>query len=509
MKYPALHNKCKNLAFILLCTLFLVSFYTGCQNKENIDVSSGNSPDEVNITALKQDTDDYPSIDYYPQIAQVLDGNRDGEILGFLWDENNSRLQLKALYIINSSIQKAAKVSEPKEGYVITNAVLGGDWIIYTEKTGYKWCITAVNKANGKKLTVDQGDYFKEAGLDYPSLSVDRGNLVYNISSKEDKRILSKIILYNLSNNKRDILDITEGEENYFGAPSIYADSIVWHRGEWTADMNAEINCYEIKSGELQQIPNSKNAITPFIWGDYIVWNEYDYDHPETKNIVLYNLMTKTRRPLTNAEEGDKREFWGPTIAHGIVSWNTNFKSELEFYTAKMETNKIMNVYGEQVKVLDSWIIFRDREKGNGTCIISFSELFPALDLSGSSGELPITESVISLDKINQLEQLQTLTPPEAASVYFEALKQQRYDLVAKLLAENTAYDKEHYLEELKGIRNDKLSFALSKDYMIEGEVALVCRIDGLNKQTKIKKSRNLHMTRIDGIWKMDILAAQ
>lgn len=505
MNHLLLHHKKIQVIIFVLSILSIAIFNIGCLKKESTNINNSYSPDEVNIAA--NECGSYYTYYYYPQISQVIQGNREGELLGFLWDENNSK-QLEALYLINPFIQKAIKVSEPKEGY-IANAALNNKWIIFTEKTHYKWRIIAINRSTNKKITVDEGTYFKEAGLDYPSLSVENDNLVYNISEKKDKIILSKIILYNLGNKSKKTLHVFEGEENYFGAPSINANTIVWHRGEWTSEMNAEVYYYNIKDKELRQISNSKPAITPCIWGDYIVWNEYESNNPETKNIVLYDLATDKRTKLTNAVKGDRREYWGPTIAHGIVSWNYNTKSKLELYTAKLKTKKVFDIYGEQVKVLGSWFTWHDKQKGNGTCMFSLVDAFPALDLSGSSKETPLTKSVIPIDNKIEFNQLKSFNPPQIASIYYEALKQQRYDIVSFLLADNDAYNKTKFLKEICSGEDEIKSFAISNDYMIAGNKAYICLLSEITKQKKFEKAENLHMTNVNGIWKMDILAKQ
>lgn len=94
-------------------------------------------------------------------------------------------------------------------------------------------------------------------------------------------------------------------------------------------------------------------------------------------------------------------------------------------------------------------------------------------------------------------------------------MKQQRYDVVSTLLANETGLvTKEEFIADIKRDRNKLLSYAVACDYLMEGEKAYVCVLEEKYETedgTIIVSDRavNWHMTKQEGFWKVDQLASQ
>ena len=454
---------------------------------------------------------------YFPEVSQILDGNPNGELVGLLWADvsKKERRQLQALYLIDPARKIATKIAEPRSGFEIYRAALDDKWVVWVEKTETTWKLSALNRTTKETKIIDEGEYFKEGGPDYPSPDLYNGMFVYDTSLKAENNMISRIIAKNLNTGERIVLGKVEGSNQYLGPPKIYENHVVWHRGEWTKDMRAEVYLYNLADRRLRRLSAGNPAITPVIWGKYVVWNTYQSKSPENKNIVLYNLETGASTFLTKAARFE--EYWEPSIGYGIVTWNANVSNyNPVIYVATTGEKRTLEVQGSQIRIYGPWLAWHSTgEKDSGTFLLGLDSLSPVLDITGPAAKKALTKPPFSLDTPLTPQRLAGLTPPEIAALYLEAVKEQRYDVVSTLLADETGLvSKEEYIADMKRDRARLLSYSVSCDYLIQGEKAYICILEEKYKTrygTIIVSDRavNWHMTKQEGFWKVDQLAAQ
>jgi len=454
---------------------------------------------------------------YYPDIGQIFAGNREGELVGLLWTDvdKKGRRQIQALYLIDPAQALAVKIVEPQSGFEVSRAALDDNWVAWVEKNKTAWRLYAQNRATKATRTVDEGEYFKEGGLDYPSPDLYNGVLVYDISTKTEHNMISRIIAENLNTGERLVLSEVEGINQYLGPPRIYADHVVWHRGEWTREMDAEVYLYDLADRKLCQLSTGGPAITPVIWGRHVVWNTYTAKAPENKDIVLYDIETGRSTLLTKAAHFE--EYWGPSVACGIVTWNTNVHNHQPvLYVAATAEKRTFQIESSQTWLCGSWLTWRTAHKDrSGVFLLSLDSLFPVLSLTRPVANGALTKPPFPLETPLTPGRLAELTPPEVAALYLEAVKEGRYDLVAVLLADETGFaSKEEYIADMKRDRARLLSYAVSREYVAIGNKACVSILESryeLADGTVMLDDQPVkwHMTKQEGIWKVDQLAAQ
>lgn len=482
----------------------------------------GPSPEKVELTKIANEVKNFPfRYAYFPRLAEVFAGNSNGELLGILWaeaDKKEGRRQFRALYVIDPSSGRAIRAAEPDPGFNIFRAALDNRWVTWVEHNRTNWRICALDRETKTRMLVDQGQYFPEAGPDYPSVAVHGGTLVYNVSLIDTgQEMVSRVVACNLSLGKRETLGEIKGTDRYLGPPAIYEDHVVWHRGEWTREMNAEVWLYNLPQRQLRRL-SSQNwaAITPAIWGKYVVWSAYVTKTPETKDIVLYNLNTGQQTLLTRAVPSTHLEHGLPTISHGVVTWNTNVpQTEVVVYLAVTGEEPQLGFGGERVALYGSWLTWHNSSSGPGTYVLGLGAFFSMLDLTGPGPEKALKGPPLSLAAASDPQMLARLAPPEIAALYLEAIKQRRWDLVSLLLADDTGVaGKEKYLADLKRDKSRLQSYLVSREYLIEGDKAYVCILERSIQEPDGKTRMeafpvNWHMSRQHGIWKVDQLAAQ
>ncbi|MEW6772000.1 MAG: hypothetical protein AB1330_11535, partial [Bacillota bacterium] len=94
---------------------------------------------------------------------------------------------------------------------------------------------------------------------------------------------------------------------------------------------------------------------------------------------------------------------------------------------------------------------------------------------------------------------------PEAAALYYEAISRRRFDIVASLTMPGVV-SVEQWVEELKKEPPADVRARVSQDYLVQGDRAYALSYPLRDKEPE---GRLLHMTREDGIWKMDQCTAQ
>ena len=132
-----------------------------------------------------------------------------------------------------------------------------------------------------------------------------------------------------------------------------------------------------------------------------------------------------------------------------------------------------------------------------------------------------ITAPPFSLESAGNKTLLASLSPPEIVALREEAWKQERWDLVLELMAEDTGIvPKAEYVQSIKeSAREGKLdktvAYKVSLDYIVDRDKAYVGFISReyiMPGSSEVKQeifSFKLHLTRQDGYWHVDQLAGQ
>lgn len=489
---------------VLIISFLLViinSFLAACSQQQIDGEKRTNSIDIIQLEKSEVKCDGIPANTYiFKDIAQIIGGNNEGELLGFLWKDTreSNPIILDDLFLIDPSNSHAQKVFTPQTGFRIFNAVLDKNWLVICEQSKTQWIIHLINRQSSESKILCSGNYFAEGGgPDYPSLALHKGMLAYNTSTKISNSMTSEITLINLGIGQLNTIKQIYGYKQYLGPPCIYENFLVFHRGEWTEKINSEVYLYDLDSKIEKQISQNQMAANPSIWGKFIVWSGYSTDTPETKNIILYNLGTDKYTTITDASVENRKEYWAATISHGIVTWSCNFENKPSIYSTSSNELRNFEVEGQQASVHGSWFTWRNPKVSSGTYIAGLSSFFPVLDLSGFPPH--ITNIPFSLDDASQ-EAIKSMTPPESLVLYYSAYSNKRFDIIDQILSHRGELgNRKQALQELEANWVEPIiRHTVSTDYFIEGNTAYV----GENTDSSISVIH--HLTRENGVWKVD-----
>ncbi len=453
---------------------------------------------------------------FLPQVATVVSGRLDGWVLGFLYRPDGGIF--RSLYLIDPHRKTAEKVYQPPSGLWIAAAVSEGDYLAVVIRDKTRWRLL-VRKLSGKEeLVIDKGAYLKAAtGDDYPSLALSGDTLVYNTTRQEGGTFTSQIIKCDLPTGRKEIIFRVVGPDVYTGPPSICGRYIAWHVGKWDREGSGELYPYDAGRQTSRRLDVPGNNITPAIWGRYLVYVTYDKNHPAAKNIAFYDLVSGKAKRLTDATPGNQFEYWRPTIAHGVVGWFANHREErVPFCVVKKEAFEKKNNQKLTIEIKSptyyarctpSWIVWHeaDPEGGmkKGTYFAGLFELWNLVALAGTEVVGAVDGGEIFAAVRKGRKRPAELEPPEAAALYYEAISRRHFDLVASLALPG-AVSVEQWVEELKKEPPD-IPARISRDYLIQGNRAYVLA-EGLSAAPE---GFLLHMTRENGVWKMDQCAGQ
>lgn len=455
---------------------------------------------------------------FFPQVAMVVLGRLDGRVLGFLYrpDGGISR----SLYLIDPSRRTAEKVYEPPSGLWIAAAVSEGDYLSVVIRDKTQWRLLVRKLSGQEELVIDAGAYLKAAtGDDYPSLSLSGDTLVYNTTRQEEGTFASRIIKCDLATGGKEIIFRVAGRDVYTGPPSICGRYITWHVGKWDREASGKIYLYDVQRENCRRLVLPGNNITPVIWGRYIAYVTYDKKQPAIRNISLYDILTGKSQRLTDATPQNQFEYWRPTLAHGVVCWFANHREErVPLYIIRKKTfeKEIRQNLTIEIKkptysarCTPTWVTWHEigpeGQIEKGTHFAGFFDLWVLVDLAGADIAGRVNGEEIFDAVCQGKKSLAELTPPEAASLYDEAINRRRFDLVVSLIMPGIT-SVEQWVEELKKHPPADVRTRVSQDYLVQGDRAYVLSYPLPDKEPE---GRLLHMTREDGIWKMDQCAAQ
>ena len=513
-----------NYKLALYPLILLLSFaFMGCKESP---INTVESPEKIKIESeLVKEQGRYPfDYEYFSQISQVVNGNNDGDLLAFMHNNQHPDSEpYPALYGINLSSDYAVKMVEPESGFDIAAADLSAEWLIWVEKNKKTWKLYAMERKNHSKQIIDQGLYTRATGPDFPGISLHKSRLVYNKSSDDGskKPMRSEIVFYDLSKKQTKNIASINADNKFLGTPDISSDFIVWHRGEWTAAMTAEVYCHDLSTGQTEVLsPAEQNAITPQIWDRYIVWASYSSDRPECKNICVYDRGEKETVFATRLNPSETLEYYNPQIAYGIVTWNNNLKQKPHVFGVNGELRQF-DIEAEQIKICGSYMVWKNAASASGACLTSLFTWIRQGDMGSQYSREFITAPPFSLESAGNKTLLASLSPPEIVALREEAWKQERWDLVLELMAEDTGIvPKAEYVQSIKeSAREGKLdktvAYKVSLDYIVDRDKAYVGFISReyiMPGSSEVKQeifSFKLHLTRQDGYWHVDQLAGQ
>ncbi|MBO8158941.1 hypothetical protein [Thermosyntropha sp.] len=363
----------KNLRLVVLLLVLIIT--SGCV-RENVSMAHL----ALSSKDSKLDCKTMEEYLYFPEIAGIMASGEDGKLIGFLWDKNNQTNQQvsSALFRIDPTHKTATKIIDPQSGFEIISFAENDKYCVWVERNELKWRIYKKDKAANDKMIIDQGQYFKMGGTDYPSLSLYGDILVYDRELEiQPQNKTSQIIKIELDNHKKTVIQEIRGVNQYLGHPSVFLNNVVWHRGEWTSEMNGEIYLYDLTKDSIQQLTTDDPSICPVLWNGYVVWTTYEKDTPECKNIMIYELKSGNLSPITEAVPSDFVEYWGATVSDGFVTWNNNFlNSKLEVYdiTAKKKYCP-HSIIAQERRIFGNWLCWKNRSEGSGVYIMSLSHI--------------------------------------------------------------------------------------------------------------------------------------
>ncbi len=477
-------------------------------------MSSQALPASAQLEMLKRESrEEFPWLHYYaPQVAGVMAGNRFGQLVGPLVSSNASG-PTRNIYLFDPARSTAVKVREVGRGWEILSAAIDGEWISWTEKSKTGWVVYARRLVEQDPVAIAEGRYGRMTGDDFPSLALDGGSLVYNVSEETQSSMVSRIVMVDLSSRERRVLQEVRGDSVYLGAPSGFGRYVVWHQGEWRSPPPGKMFLYDSKANQTRELRVPNQAISPEIWGKRIAYVCYDESRPESKSIYLYDIETGETECIADAGSGRYLEYWGPSIVAGIVTWRSNDQSR-GFPLLTIATKDLRHTHPEATVhgVTGVWLWWKDESAGPGTLLAGLvSSWWTSLDLSSveeAIGPATITEDVV--------EHIPNMPPPQVYALCEEILRQGHVDLLPQVITSDW-YD-EHYedyrLEVIADARHREIrDFKVSPIYVAEGDHAVIrlehLVVEGADGTTVDLGPYNLRMVYENGRWRVPPMAAQ
>jgi len=482
----------------LKLALFNVVFYRSWRylifridSLERVDLEKENFQERM---AVKYDS--Y----YIPQIASVLASNKEGDLLGMMYDSGN--MPYDALYCIDVGQQRADKVVRLTSGYIAASADLTEKWIVWVEKNQDGWKLYKCERNIGDKILLQEGVYSSDTGPDFPSVDIYGDKLVYDVTFDNGGSITTRIIITDLEQNNIEVLDEIVAEDQYYGAPKIYGDNVVWHKGEWNKRMGAEVFNYNLKEGTIKKLDlGGLNGITPNIWGHFIVVSAYYPGTPENKKILVYDI--RKEEIIAEIEGGRNIEFYNPTTSYGIVAWSQNSTEESgSVYVSNSESVEKIVSFAERMTVSDSWITWYNPKNRKGLYLTPLYNTPGMISLSSIIAPKPENQFVVETNYT--VKELAQMNPSEITTIRHEAIRTSNYELLDKVVGGTEKEDKKRWMQDVIGADGKKevgtiknTNYTVSPHYLLDAkrERATCFVYDGRGKYMRQE------LTRENGRW--------
>ena len=490
------------LPVIILIALLL----NGCSMAENNTIRNPSpGPETIRLEPTKKSTDDI-NLSYYhvPMMESAFASNADSEIIGTMNDDSSTTYD--SLYKIDMVKEEASKIADIGEGYTVFNADINADWIVWVEKNDTEWRIFQYDRPTKEKVQLDSGVYTKNTGPDFPSVNIYEDNLVYDLTLETDQNIKTEIILTDLKNHEKKAIEEIISRNEYYGAPKIYENYVVWHQGEWSNRMSADVFIYDLKNNAVRKLKiGDLNAITPAIWGNYIVLNTYLTDSPENKNIFVYNIENDILTEITKTKEVSIMEYYSPSLTHGLVTWNQNQGRSCYIYSIRDNQFHTITSAAEQISMLESWLCWRDPDDRKGLYLLPVVSLGALLD---PQGQATIDNQIFNTNK-DLLEQLQKMSPPEVLALWEESLRTMDFNMIDTIASDEEGIaSKEEWMKELKKDDSKLISYKVSRDYVSFGDHAIAYLLETVYQSpgglaTKSSAPYGVNLFKQNGYWRI------
>lgn len=482
------------LVALLLC---------GCSTTEKSSMQNlSPGPEAIKLETHKINSSENINLYYYyvPAMEYAYASDADSKLIGTI---NASSKTYNSLYKIDIVKGEARKIADIGNGYTISNADINAEWIVWVEKNDAKWQIFKFNRETQEKVLLKSGIYTKSTGPDFPSVNIYEDQLVYDFTLDKNKNIKTQIIATDLKNQKTEVIGEISGQNQYYGAPKIYKDYVVWHRGEWSSRMSADVFIYDLKNSTLKKLDvGSLNAITPAVWGKNIVLNTYDTDAPENKNIAVYDIGNEKLTEITRYKKDSTMEYYNPTMTHGLVTWNQNQGHSCYVYSIRDNEFHTITSKAEQISMLESWLTWRNPDNRKGLYLFPVESFGSLLDASGQAQ----IDSESTPKGSYSIEQMRKMTPVEVLSLWEESLRTSNFEMIDKIASDGDGLaTKEEWLTELKRIERKLISYKVGRDYLCYDDHAIVYVLETVykNPDGKSEFPRHVNLFKQNGYWRI------
>lgn len=263
----------------------------------------------------------------------------------------------KKLYLYNVETGKRTLFRSPISRKSIRTANINDKWLVWIEDEGkiesdsgseLNWIIYAENLETSKIIEIDRykSIQLKPAvymALQPKELSLYDDKVVYdNYDVLEEGTIAAVIKMYNLTNNKMQILAYNkEYQDSFFSHPKIYQNFIVWSLSKCDLDDYSELGdtyIYNIDTKEKTLISKGTETLWPNIYSNYIAARVKPNGQNDNSSIVLYDL-NGTRKwetvvsPQSDAYKNETHvELLMPIISEYYLIWQDNIRSKMLVY---------------------------------------------------------------------------------------------------------------------------------------------------------------------------------
>lgn len=315
---------------------------------------------------------------YYPNISHVFNEDSNGNVLCLF---TNSFKELgNILYLFNPEANKG-KIVVKAQRDIIYSAVIKDNWVTWVEKDTRFWDIKALNLESGNVLTILSGQYIKEVGDDYPTVTLTKNCVVFDLSLEDNQnRTYSAIQVYNLGNGSLNTIATNyNAPTEYLGHVKSHGDIVTWHKG--ICDFNkfhekGILYSHNLSTGETKRVTNDEYSFTPVPGENFIIYIKKIASHTETANVSLLRTDNKSSDTLlTDSTIENHLEYWNPSTNGRYITWFNNLGKPMEIYDIQHRKLITLGKGGEKIpKVSGKWLTWSPPEKEKGLCFYNLDK---------------------------------------------------------------------------------------------------------------------------------------
>ncbi|MBB6631357.1 hypothetical protein LGK99_07730 [Clostridium algidicarnis] len=307
----------KLLALVLLMSTLFIS----CKKDTGINNLDNEKKDNIESKEVEYELLDYPirnitEDDYIKKV--VIDEN-----LSYRGKINESEIAVtrrddrKNIYSYNLETKEAKKVCKVIDDknylYEVSNH---GEWVVWIEdedkavgnenlSQGFNWFVAAKNIKDGRVIIIDKAKYTKDefelkADEIYNPIRISIANdiVVYRSTDKrEDGAVITKIMSYNLSENKlKEVEGSEEVENELLNHPKTDGDKIIWTKLRTFVDYGrnfykySDLYLYDIKTEEKRVVTKDMFVNSGAIKDNTIVISIQKPGEELEDDLLIYDL---------------------------------------------------------------------------------------------------------------------------------------------------------------------------------------------------------------------------